>query len=318
MHYLVAGASGFLGNHFCRRLLAKGHQVTGIDNLITSSESNLSDLSGKDFKFIQGDITRFVDVPGKIDFILHLASPASPTDYLAHPIHTLKAGALGTHNLLGLAKAKKAKFLLASTSEVYGDPLVHPQPESYWGNVNPVGIRGVYDEAKRFAEAITMAYFREHQVDVKIARIFNTYGPTMRLSDGRVIPNFIGQALSGKPLTVYGDGKQTRSFCYVDDLIEGLLRLANSSHNGPMNIGNPNEFTMIELADLTLKLTGSKSKVEYHPLPQDDPKVRRPDISLAKKVLNWEPKIPLETGLEKTIAWFTRQSGLREAHPASR
>jgi len=306
MHVLVSGAAGFLGNHFCRRLLADGHQVTGIDNFITSSAANIDDLFGKPFNFIQADITHFVHVPGKLDAIAHLASPASPEDYLAHPIHTLKVGALGTHNLLGLAKEKKARFLLASTSEVYGDPLVHPQPESYWGNVNPVGIRGVYDEAKRFAEAISMAYYREHHVDVKIPRIFNTYGPKMRLSDGRVIPNFIGQALQGKPLTIYGDGKQTRSFCYVDDLVDGLIRLLNSNHNGPMNIGNPHEFTVLQLAELTLKLTGAKSKLDYRPLPEDDPKVRKPDISLAKKTLGWEPKIELEPGLEKTIAWFTQ------------
>jgi len=306
MHILVSGAAGFIGNHFCRRLLADGHQVTGLDNFITSSASNIEDLLDKKFTFNQYDITNYVHVSGPLDAIVHLASPASPIDYLKHPIHTLKVGALGTLHLLGLAKEKKARFLLASTSEVYGDPLVHPQPETYWGNVNPVGIRGVYDEAKRFAEALAMAYQREHQVHVKIARIFNTYGPKMRLEDGRAIPNFIGQALQGNPLTVYGDGKQTRSFCYVDDLVEGLIRFLKSDFQGPMNIGNPNEFTVLELAELVKKLTSTESKLDFRPLPQDDPKLRRPDIALAKKTLLWEPKIPLEEGLQKTIAWFSQ------------
>lgn len=307
MHILVAGAAGFIGNHFCRRLLQDGDRVTALDNFLTSAPDNISDLAGKKFTFIQYDVTNYVHVPGDLDAVVHLASPASPVDYLAHPIHTLKVGALGTLHLLGLAKEKKARFLLASTSEVYGDPLVHPQPESYWGNVNPIGIRGVYDEAKRFAEALSMAYRREHGLHVKIARIFNTYGPKMRLQDGRVIPNFIGQALQGKPLTVYGDGKQTRSFCYVDDLVEGLVRFLHSDFQGPMNLGNPNEFSVRELADFVLKLTHAKSKLDFSPLPQDDPKVRKPDIGLAKKTLNWEPKVSLEEGLQKTIEWFDRK-----------
>ncbi len=310
MHVLVTGGAGFIGNHFCRRLLAEGHKVTAIDNFLTSSPDNIADLFGKDFTFIHYDVTHFVHVPGPLDAVVHLASPASPVDYLAHPIHTLKLGSLGTHNLLGLAKAKKARFLLASTSEIYGDPLVHPQPESYWGNVNPIGIRGVYDEAKRFAEAIAMAYYRAHDLDVKIARIFNTYGPKMRLQDGRVVPNFIGQALRGNPLTIYGDGKQTRSFGYVDDLVEGLLRLLQSDFHGPMNLGNPNEFTVLELADLVLELTKTESKKEYAPLPADDPKLRRPDISLAIRVLGWEPKVELRQGLEKTIRWFSHRLDL--------
>jgi dTDP-glucose 4,6-dehydratase len=305
MHVLVAGAAGFVGSHFCRRLLADGHEVTALDNFITSSPENIEDLLDKNFKFRQYDITNYVHIPGKLDAIVHLASPASPVDYLAHPIHTLKVGALGTLHLLGLAKEKKARFLLASTSEVYGDPLVHPQPESYWGNVNPVGIRGVYDEAKRFAEALSMAYHREHGLHIKIARIFNTYGPNMRLLDGRVIPNFIAQALQGKPLTVYGDGKQTRSFCYVDDLVEGLIRYLKSDFQGQMNLGNPNEFTVLKLADLILKQITTGSKIAYCPLPEDDPKLRRPDISRAKEILKWEPKTSLEDGLKKTVAWFS-------------
>lgn len=307
MHILVSGGAGFIGNHFCRRLLNEGHQVTAVDNFLTSSVENIQDLFGLHFTFHQYDITHYVHVSGKLDAIVHLASPASPVDYLAHPIHTLKVGALGTLHLLGLAKEKKAKFLLASTSEVYGDPLIHPQPESYWGNVNPVGIRGVYDEAKRFAEALAMAYHREHGIPVKIARIFNTYGPKMRLQDGRVIPNFIGQALQEKPLTIYGSGKQTRSFCYVDDLVEGLIRFLQSDFQGPMNLGNPNEFTVLELAELVLKLIPAKNKMEFLPLPQDDPKLRKPEITLAKKTLNWEPTTALESGLKKTIDWFSKK-----------
>lgn len=313
MRIVITGGAGFIGSHFCRRLLKDGHQVIAIDNFITSSPENIEELFGERFTFIRYDVTHFVTVPGPVDAVIHLASPASPVDYQNHPIHTLKVGSLGTHNLLGLAKEKKARFLLASTSEVYGDPLIHPQPESYWGNVNPIGIRGVYDEAKRFAEAMVMAYHRVHGLDVKIARIFNTYGPRMRLEDGRAIPNFAGQALQGKPVSVYGEGKQTRSFCYVDDLVEGLLRFLNSDSHGPMNIGNPNEFTILELANRIVELTGSKHGIEFLPLPEDDPKVRKPDITLAKKILGWEPKVPLEEGLKKTIAWM--QQRLKQTLP---
>jgi dTDP-glucose 4,6-dehydratase len=307
MRILVTGAAGFLGSHLCDRLLAADHAVVGIDNFITGSASNLAHLEGHArFQLVRQDVTTFITVDGPLDGVLHFASPASPIDYLEYPIPTLKVGALGTHNTLGLAKAKGARFLLASTSEVYGDPLVHPQPESYWGNVNPVGPRGVYDEAKRFAEAMTMAYHRYHGVDTRIVRIFNTYGPRMRPQDGRVVSNFIVQALKGEPLTVYGDGSQTRSFCYVDDLIDGIVRLWERGSAEPTNIGNPDEFTVWQLAERVLALTGSKSPIVKRPLPTDDPKVRRPDISRARATLGWEPRVPLDEGLRLTIPYFRR------------
>lgn len=303
MHILVTGAAGFIGSNLCKNLIQEGHQVTGIDNFLTSSPQNIEDLLGENFTFIKYDVTQFVHVPGRVDAIVHLASPASPVDYLMHPIHTLKVGSLGTFHLLGLAKEKRSRFLLASTSEIYGDPLIHPQTESYWGNVNPIGVRGVYDEAKRFGEAMAMAYKRVHGLDIKIARIFNTYGPKMRLNDGRVVTNFISQALKGEDITIYGTGKQTRSFCYVSDLVNGLTKLLLSDFQGPMNIGNPNEMTVLELAERILKLTNSRSQTILRPLPEDDPKERKPDISLAKKYLNWEPTVSLQEGLEKTISW---------------
>jgi len=299
------GGAGFLGSHLCDRLLAEGHRVVCLDNLITGNTANIGHLSGNSlFKFIKHDVTEYIYLPGRIDFIFHFASPASPIDYLELPIQTLKVGALGTHKALGLARAKKAVFLLASTSEVYGDPLVHPQKESYWGNVNPVGPRGVYDEAKRFAEAMTMAYHRYHGVDTKIARIFNTYGPRMRPNDGRAVPAFISQALRNKPITVFGKGSQTRSFCYVSDLIDGIYRLANSGEANPVNIGNPDEFTILELARAVIKLTDSRSKIVFRPLPVDDPKVRKPDITLARRKLRWRPRISLGNGLPATIKYF--------------
>ncbi len=303
MHILVTGAAGFIGSNLCKNLIQEGHQVTGIDNFLTSSPQNIEDLLGENFTFIKYDVTQFVHVPGRVDAIVHLASPASPVDYLMHPIHTLKVGSLGTFHLLGLAKEKRSRFLLASTSEIYEDPLVHPQTESYWGNVNPIGVRGVYDEAKRFGEAMAMAYKRVHGLDIKIVRIFNTYGPKMRLNDGRVVTNFISQALKGEDITIYGTGKQTRSFCYVSDLVNGLTKLLLSDFQGPMNIGNPNEMTVLELAEQILKLTNSRSQTILRPLPEDDPKERKPDISLAKKYLNWEPTVSLQEGLEKTISW---------------
>lgn len=302
---VVTGAAGFLGSHLCDKLLANGHRVIGIDNFITGNESNIEHLSGnKDFQFVKQDVTKYIDVSGDVDYVFHFASPASPIDYLELPIQTLKVGSLGTHNALGLSFAKKARFVLASTSECYGDPLVHPQTEDYWGNVNPIGPRGVYDEAKRFAEAMTMAYHRAHGVDTRIVRIFNTYGPRMRLKDGRVVPAFITQALKGEDLSVFGDGKQTRSFCFVSDLIEGIYRLSQSDFHDPVNIGNPSEMTVLQFAEAIVKLTGSKSKIAFHPLPVDDPKQRQPDISRAKKLLKWEPKVSLEDGLKETIAWF--------------
>ncbi len=305
MRVLVTGAAGFLGSHLCDRLLAQGHRVVGMDNNITGNPRNIAHLKrNPSFQFVQHDVTNFIEVQGPLDGVLHFASPASPVDYLEFPIQTLKVGSLGTHKALGLAKAKGARFLLASTSEVYGDPLVHPQPESYWGNVNPVGPRGVYDEAKRFAEAMTMAYHRYHQLDTRIVRIFNTYGPRMRPNDGRVVSNFIVQALQGEPLTVYGDGSQTRSFCYVDDLIEGIVRLFERGGPEPTNIGNPNEFTVRELAGLVLRLTDSRSPIVERPLPTDDPKVRQPDISCARATLGWEPRVSLEDGLRRTIEYF--------------
>ncbi|MBV9040256.1 MAG: SDR family oxidoreductase [Acidimicrobiia bacterium] len=304
---VVTGGAGFVGSHICESLLARGDEVVAIDNLLTGSVDNISHLFGeKGFVFVEHDVTNYVHVSGPVDAVMHFASPASPVDYLEHPIKTLKVGSLGTHKTLGLAKDKGARFMLASTSEVYGDPLEHPQTEQYWGHVNPVGPRGVYDEAKRFAEAMTMAYHRSHGVDVRIVRIFNTYGERMRPHDGRVVSNFIVQALAGKPLTVYGEGQQTRSFCHVEDEVRGLLALLDSDYVGPMNIGNPNEFTVLELAQKVIELTGSSSEIVYEPLPVDDPTQRKPDISLAKRVLGWEPVIPLEEGLRRTAAWFAR------------
>jgi dTDP-glucose 4,6-dehydratase len=302
---LITGGAGFIGSHLCDLFIAKGCGVICMDNFITGSMNNIKHLlKNKRFKFVKYNVAEYIDVKGRIDYILHFASPASPADYLKYPIQTLKVGSLGTHNALGLAKAKKAVFLLASTSEVYGDPLVNPQPESYWGNVNPIGPRGVYDEAKRFAEAITMAYHRVHKVDTKIVRIFNTYGERMRENDGRAIPNFISQALKGKPITVYGDGSQTRSFCYVSDLIDGIYKLLMSKEHDPVNIGNPNEMTLLELANIIIKLTGSKSKIVHKGLPVDDPKVRRPDIKKVVKLLKWSPEINIEEGISRTIRYF--------------
>ncbi|MCD6452242.1 MAG: SDR family oxidoreductase [Acidobacteria bacterium] len=302
---LITGGAGFLGSHLAEFLLKKGYRVICMDNLITGSLDNISHLEGKEnFLFIKHDVTKEIRIEEDIHYILHFASPASPLDYLELPIQTLKVGSLGTHNTLGLAKKKRAVFLLASTSEVYGDPLVHPQPESYWGNVNPIGPRGVYDEAKRFAEALTMAYHRVHKIDTKIARIFNTYGPRMRTHDGRAIPNFITQALKGEEITVFGDGSQTRSFCYISDMVEGIYRLMFSDYNLPVNLGNPNEMSILDLAKVIIKLTKTKSKIRFLPLPQDDPKVRQPDISTARKELGWEPKVPLEKGLKETIKYF--------------
>ncbi|OGU12489.1 MAG: NAD-dependent dehydratase [Ignavibacteria bacterium GWB2_35_12] len=302
---LITGGAGFLGSHLCDRFLAEGDKVICIDNFITGSPDNIAHMFGnKNFKFIQHDVTNYIYVDGKVDYILHFASPASPIDYLKLPIQTLKVGSLGTHKTLGLALAKKARYLLASTSETYGDPAIHPQPETYWGNVNPVGFRGVYDEAKRFAEAMTMAYHRFHKVDTRIVRIFNTYGPRMRLMDGRAIPAFITQALGHKPVTVFGDGSQTRSVCYVDDLIEGIYRLLLSNEVEPVNIGNPGELSMLELAKEIIELTNSKSKIIYKKLPEDDPKVRQPDISKAKKILKWKPKVNRKEGLKATIEDF--------------
>jgi len=294
-----------LGSHLTDKLLSEGHKVIGIDSLLTGNTRNIEHLVGNsNYSFIKQDVTEYLYIPGEIDYIFHFASPASPIDYLELPIQTLKVGSLGTHKTLGLAKAKKARFLLASTSECYGDPLVHPQKEDYWGNVNPIGPRGVYDEAKRFAEAMTMAYYRTHGVDTHIVRIFNTYGPRMRLRDGRVVPAFVSQALKGEPLTVFGDGAQTRSFCYVSDLIEGIYRLSQSDYHEPVNIGNPNEMTIKQFAEQIIKATGSKSSIDYKPLPVDDPKQRRPDITKAKALLKWEPQVGLEEGLTKTIEYF--------------
>lgn len=304
---LITGGAGFLGSHLCDYLLAKGHEVVCMDNLITGNLENIAHIKSEKFQFVEHNVTRYIDLAGPLDYILHFASPASPIDYLEYPIQTLKVGALGTHNALGLAKAKRAVFLLASTSEVYGDPLVHPQQESYWGNVNPIGPRGVYDEAKRFAEAITMAYHRTHGIDTKIVRIFNTYGPRMRINDGRAIPNFLRQALTGEDLTVYGDGNQTRSFCYFSDLIEGIHRLLTSELNEPVNIGNPREMTIREMAEKILQATASKSKIIHAPLPTDDPKVRQPDIGNARKHLNWEPVVELGEGLDATMEYFKKK-----------
>lgn len=309
MRVLITGGAGFLGSHLCDRFLAEGHSVIAMDNLITGSTANIEHLAGRDdFLFIKHDVTNYIYVEGPLDAVLHFASPASPIDYLEHPIPTLKVGALGTHKVLGLAKAKEARFLLASTSEVYGDPLIHPQTEDYWGNVNPIGPRGVYDEAKRFAEAMTMAYHRYHNLDTRIVRIFNTYGPRMRLEDGRVVPNFIAQALRGDPLTVYGDGGQTRSFCYVQDLVEGIYRLLLSNEVEPVNVGNPNEMTILQFAQKIVELTGSASEITFvtptDMRVKDDPKVRRPDIGKARRLLGWQPQVSLEDGLRETIEHF--------------
>src|SRR5919202_1205169 len=308
MRVVITGGSGFIGSHLCDYFLERGHDVVALDSLLTGSTDNSAHLAGQErFSFIKHDVTNYIYVDGPVDAILHFASPASPIDYLELPIQTLKVGSLGTHKALGLAKHKGARFLLASTSEVYGDPLIHPQPESYWGNVNPVGPRGVYDEAKRFAESITMAYHRHHRLDTRIVRIFNTYGPRMRPDDGRMIPNFIQQALSGEPLTIYGDGSQTRSVQYVDDLVEGVLGLMRSQERRPVNLGNPVEYTVREVAGLILKLSGSASELVYEPLPQDDPKQRRPDIRRAREALGWEPRVPAEAGLLRAIEWFAER-----------
>src|ERR1700733_125016 len=302
---VVTGGAGFLGSHLSDRLLAEGFRVIGIDNLITGNTDNIQHLAGNpDFKFIRHNVSEYIFVPGPVDYVFHFASPASPIDYLEHPIPTLKVGALGTHNTLGLAKDKGAKFLLASTSECYGDPLVHPQNEDYWGNVNPIGPRGVYDEAKRFAEAMTMAYHRYHGVDTKIVRIFNTYGPRMRLNDGRAVPAFMSQGLQNQDVTVFGDGSQTRSFTYITDLVDGIIKLMLSAENDPINIGNPVEMTIKQIAETIITMTGSSSKIVYRPLPTDDPKQRRPDITRARTLLGWEPKVQLEEGLIKTIEYF--------------
>ncbi|NOZ57316.1 MAG: SDR family oxidoreductase [Calditrichaeota bacterium] len=307
---VVTGGAGFLGSHLCEYLLKQGHEVIALDNLLTGRVANIEHLHGDNFKFIKHDVTEYIFIAGPVDYVLHFASPASPIDYLKLPIHTLKVGALGTHKALGLAKEKGATFLLASTSEVYGDPLVHPQKEDYWGHVNPIGPRGVYDEAKRFAEALTMAYHRAHGVDTKIVRIFNTYGPRMRMNDGRAIPAFISQALRGEPITIFGEGKQTRSFCYVDDQVDGIYRLLMSDLHEPVNIGNPDEMTIRQLAEKILELTGSSSPLVNRPLPEDDPRVRQPDITRARKLLGWEPKVDIETGLRRTIEWFKKELNL--------
>ncbi len=310
MRILLTGGAGFIGSHLCDRFLADGHEVVCLDNLVTGTPNNIAHLFGSErFTFTRHDVTEFIYVAGPVDYVLHFASPASPKDYLELPIKTLKVGALGTHKALGLAKAKGARFLLASTSEVYGDPAIHPQPETYWGNVNPIGHRGVYDEAKRYAEALTMAYHRAHGIDTRIVRIFNCYGPRMRRDDGRAIPTFISQALAGEPLTVFGDGSQTRSICYIDDLIQGIVRLMDTSEYEPINLGNPQEMTVEELARLIIRLTESRSPIRFHTPPpdarqEDDPHVRRPDISRAQRLLGWEPRISPEAGLRRTIAWF--------------
>jgi dTDP-glucose 4,6-dehydratase len=307
---VVTGGAGFLGSHLCRKLLDRGDTVVAVDNLVTGNLDNLDGLSAHpQFTFVHSDVSNFLHVPGPVDAVLHFASPASPADFERIPIQILKVGSRGTLNTLGLAKEKGARYFLASTSEVYGDPLVHPQPETYWGNVNPIGPRGVYDESKRFAEALTMAYHRHHGVDVRIVRIFNTYGPQMRPDDGRVVSNFIVQALAGKPITVYGDGKQSRSFCFVDDEVRGLLALLDSDYVGPVNIGNPSEFTVLELAEKVLALTGSSSALQFDPRPVDDPMQRKPDLTLARSVLGWEPEITLDEGLARTAEWFARVVG---------
>jgi dTDP-glucose 4,6-dehydratase len=319
MRVLITGAAGFLGSHLCDRFLRDGHEVVGLDNFITGHPDNIAHLIGNDrFSFVRHNISEFTYVAGPLDGVLHFASPASPIDYLELPIQTLKVGSLGTHNALGIAKAKGARFFLASTSEVYGDPLVHPQVESYWGNVNPIGPRGVYDEAKRFAEAITMAYHRTHGVDTRIVRIFNTYGPRMRPRDGRVVSNFIVQALNGEPITIYGDGSQTRSFCYVDDEVEGLYQLFLRGDANPCNIGNPDEYTVKQLAEIVVELTGSKAPITFEPLPEDDPKVRKPDISRAKALLGWTPAVDVRTGVQRTIDYFRTLTGSPRMAPRGR
>jgi dTDP-glucose 4,6-dehydratase len=310
MRIVITGAAGFIGSHLSEELIRRGHSVVGIDNLLTGDLANIAHLTGKDFVFVKHNVTNYIAVDGPVDIVFHWASPASPIDYLELPIPTLKVGALGTHNALGLAKAKQARFVLASTSEVYGDPLEHPQRESYWGNVNPIGPRGVYDEAKRFAEAITTAYHRYHGLDAKIVRIFNTYGPRMRINDGRAVPTFIAQALRGEDVTIFGSGTQTRSFCYVSDLVTGILKLAESTVNDPVNIGNPHEMSIEDMAKLIIKMTGSTSKIVLRPLPTDDPKVRKPDITRARTLLQWEPKVPLEQGLTSTIDYFRKKMGI--------
>jgi dTDP-glucose 4,6-dehydratase len=308
---VITGAAGFIGSHLAETLLDRGYAVVGIDNLLTGDLANIAHLTGRDFVFVKHDVTNYINVDGPVDFVLHWASPASPIDYLELPIQTLKVGALGTHKALGLAKAKGARFVLASTSEVYGDPLEHPQRETYWGNVNPVGPRGVYDEAKRFAEAMTVAYHRYHGVDAKIVRIFNTYGPRMRVRDGRAVPNFIGQALKGEDVTVYGDGTQTRSLCYVSDLVDGIIRLMHSGANDPINIGNPQELTIEQIARTIITLTGSASRIVYRELPVDDPKIRKPDITRATTILEWAPAVTLDAGLGKTIEYFRTKLAVR-------
>jgi dTDP-glucose 4,6-dehydratase len=307
---LVTGAAGFIGSHLCEALLDRGFSVIGMDNLVTGDVANIAHLTGRDFVLVRHDVTNFIAVDGPLDYVFHFASPASPVDYLQLPIQTLKVGSLGTHNCLGLAKDKNARFLLASTSEVYGDPQVHPQREDYWGNVNPVGPRGVYDEAKRFAEAMVMAYHRVHSVDTRILRIFNTYGPRMRVDDGRAIPAFVSQALRGEDLTVFGDGRQTRSLCYVSDLVDGIVRLMLSEVTDPVNVGNPDEMSIRDLARKILALTGSSSRIVEHPLPVDDPKVRQPDITRARTLLDWEPRVPLDEGLDRTLSYFRSRLSL--------
>ncbi|MEW6320267.1 MAG: UDP-glucuronic acid decarboxylase family protein [Acidobacteriota bacterium] len=306
---VITGAAGFIGSHLSEALLDRGYSVVGIDNLLTGDLANIAHLRDRDFQFIRHDVTHYIEVEGPVDFVLHWASPASPIDYLELPIPTLKVGALGTHKALGLAKAKGARFVIASTSEVYGDPLEHPQKETYWGHVNPIGPRGVYDEAKRFAEAMTVAYHRYHGLDTKIVRIFNTYGPRMRIRDGRAVPAFISQALRNEDVTVFGDGRQTRSFCYISDLVDGIIRLMHSETNDPVNIGNPAEMTIEEIARVIIEMTGSSSRIVYKPLPEDDPKVRRPDITRARAILGWEPKVSLREGLTETIAYFREKIG---------
>jgi len=307
MRIVITGAAGFIGSHLSEALLDRGHSVIGIDNLLTGSTANIAHLANRDFVFIKHDVTNYINIEGPVDAVMHWASPASPIDYLELPIPTLKVGALGTHKALGLAKAKNARFVIASTSEVYGDPLEHPQKETYWGNVNPIGPRGVYDEAKRFAEAMTTAYHRYHGLDAKIVRIFNTYGPRMRLRDGRAVPAFMSQALTGEDVTIFGSGQQTRSFCYVSDLVDGVIRLLESNVNEPVNIGNPHEMTIEDIARTIIRLIGSKSQIVYRPLPEDDPKVRQPDITRARTLLGWEPKIGLEEGLTKTLEYFRQK-----------